>query len=172
MAIATVVTTDSPACEDILLVPSKEVAQEEFGTIELESLVQDMIETEAFAQGVGIAAPQIGVNKRVIVVGFEEGKERYAGKAAIPIIAIVNPKLEPVGDEMEKGEEGCLSVPGVRALVPRYKKVRCQGVAVDGSPIDIVASDFYARILQHECDHLDGRLFTSRVESDADYLKR
>jgi peptide deformylase len=172
MAIVPVIKTGSEINEKLLATASEPINVNEFGTSELSKLIKNLIDTKAATEGVGIAAPQIGIHKRVIVVGFDAGNTRYAEKDPIPVIVIVNPVLEPMGDEKEKGEEGCLSVTGVRALIPRYKKVSCRGFDVNGQPLNFEADGFYARILQHECDHLDGQLFTSRVESEDDWLMR
>jgi peptide deformylase len=172
MAVIPVVKVGDNAGEDVLSKVSREVKKEEFGTQELEKLIDNLKDTKDAEEGVGIAAPQIGVGKRVIVVGFKEGNTRYEGRAPIPVTVIINPVLDALGDEIEKGEEGCLSVPGVRALVPRYKKVHCAGFDRCENRLEFEASDFFARILQHECDHLDGKLFTSRVETEKDYIKK
>jgi peptide deformylase len=140
-----------------------------FGTRELKDLIENMLDTMRSGNGVGIAGPQIGVNLRVIVVGFEKS-DRYPGEEPIPIRVIVNPKFEVLDATKEKGVEGCLSVPGVRGLVPRFKSIRYGGYDVEGNPIDFEASGFHARIVQHECDHLDGILFTARVEDKKDFI--
>jgi len=159
MTITSVVQEGNP----ILFRISEPVTQ--FGTVELKSLIADMLDTMVATQGVGIAAPQIGVNKRIILVGFEKN-DRYPGRDPIPLQVVVNPQLEIVDPTLEKDWEGCLSVPGRQGCVPRHRALVCKGFDPDGKPVRIEASGFHARIFQHECDHLDGRLFTSRVEND------
>ncbi len=144
-----------------LAIASSEVKA--FGTAGLITLIDDMKETMREENGVGIAAPQIGVNLRVVIVGFERS-DRYPGQEPLPEIAIVNPKIDIIDTTLEEDWEGCLSVPGVRGLVPRFRGIRCSGFDVEGNPISFEATGFHARIVQHEVDHLDGILFTARVE--------
>jgi peptide deformylase len=136
-----------------------------FGTAELRQLVEDMVDTMRAADGAGLAAPQIGVPLRVVIFGADDGlpNPRYPDQPPVPRTILVNPLLEPLGDEMEEGWEGCLSVPGLRGVVDRYRRLRYRGFDVDGHPIDRVAEGFHARVVQHECDHLDGILFPMRV---------
>ena len=112
--------------------------------------------------GAGLAAPQIGVGLRVVIFGVEFNP-RYPEAEPVPHTVLVNPRIEPSGTTVEEGWEGCLSVPGMRGLVPRYRDVRYRGYAVDGRPIDRIASGFHARVVQHECDHLDGVLYPMRI---------
>jgi len=159
VAISSVVQEGSP----VLSIPSVPVT--EFGTLALKTLAADMLDTMIATRGVGIAAHQIGVNKRIILVGFEKN-DRYPGYEPVPLQLVVNPVLEIIDPTLEKDWEGCLSVPGRQGLVPRHRGLVCKGFDPDGNPVRIEASGFHARIFQHECDHLDGRLFPSRVEND------
>ena len=134
----------------------------EFGTAELRQLIDDMFETMHAAGGVGLAAPQIGVGVQVVIFGFDKS-ERYPGAGAIPATILINPVISPLGDDEELGWEGCLSVPGLRGEVPRHTRIRYQGVDPDGQPIDRTVEGFHARVVQHECDHLIGRLYPSRI---------
>jgi len=132
------------------------------GTPELRKLVQDMKETMASLNGAGLAAPQIGVSQRVVICGVESNP-RYPDAEEVPFTVLVNPKITLLTREVEEGWEGCLSVPGMRGVVPRYTKLRYQGFDADGNPIDRVAEGFHARVVQHECDHLDGILYPQRM---------
>jgi peptide deformylase len=136
---------------------------EAFDTPELHELLKDMRDTMEAMQGAGIAAPQIGVSKQVVIFGFDHNP-RYPDAEAVPYTVLINPKLEPIGDEMEDGWEGCLSVPGMRGIVPRYKKLRYRGFDEKGQTIDRTVSDFHARVVQHECDHLIGTLYPMRIK--------
>lgn len=133
-----------------------------FGGEELLRLVADMEDTMADAGGVGLAAPQIGVNLRLVIFGFDRN-ERYPTAPPVPRTILLNPVLTPLGEEQEEGWEGCLSVPGLRGWVPRWKKLRYSGVDVYGQPIEREVEGFHARVVQHECDHLDGILYPMRV---------
>ncbi len=134
-----------------------------FGTPELRTLVQDMFETMDDAGGVGLAAPQIDVSLQVMVFGFESS-ERYPDAPPVPRTALINPTIEILSDTLEDGWEGCLSIPGLRGIVPRYASIRYRGVDVEGRPIVCDAHGFHARVVQHEYDHLIGRLYPSRIE--------
>ena len=134
----------------------------EFGTPALESLLADMRDTMQSLNGAGLAAPQIGVGLRVVIFGFE-ANPRYPEADAVPFTVLINPVLTPLGEEMDEGWEGCLSVPGMRGLVPRYRHLRYTGVNAAGVPIDRTVSDFHARVVQHEVDHLDGILYPRRI---------
>jgi peptide deformylase len=147
--------------EITLFEPSEEVL--EFNTIMLESLLTDMWDTMTAENGAGIAAPQIGVNLRVVIFGYEKNL-RYPDEDAIPQTVLINPVITPIGDEMEEGWEGCLSVPDMRGLVPRFSHIRYQGFDQFGHPIDREVGGFHARVVQHECDHLDGILYPQRIE--------
>jgi peptide deformylase len=133
-----------------------------FDTPELRDLLVDMFETMRAADGAGLAAPQIGVLLRVVVFGFESNA-RYPEAAAVPETILINPVIEPLTDAMENGWEGCLSVPGLRGLVPRYERVRYRGFDERGVALEREVDGFHARVVQHECDHLDGILYPTRV---------
>jgi peptide deformylase len=135
---------------------------EAFGTPELHALLQDMKETMAAKSGAGLAAPQIGVGQRVVIFGVEHNP-RYPDAEPVPFTVLVNPKLVMLTREVEEDWEGCLSVPGMRGVVPRYTKLRYSGFDIDGNPIERVAEGFHARVVQHECDHLDGILYPQRM---------
>ena len=143
-----------------LLAVAQPVAK--FGTPELESLLSDMQDTMRNLNGAGLAAPQIGVGVRVVIFGFEQNP-RYPEADAVPFTVLINPVLTPQGDEQEDGWEGCLSVPGMRGLVPRYRNLRYTGLDAAGAAIDRTVSDFHARVVQHEVDHLDGILYPRRI---------
>jgi peptide deformylase len=137
---------------------------ERFATPELKDLVADLRETMIAAQGAGLAAPQIGVGLRVVIFGFEHS-QRYPDAEPVPYTELVNPVLTPLTGEMEEDWEGCLSVPGLRGLVPRYTRLRYTGFDPDGRPIERDVSGFHARVVQHECDHLDGILYPMRMRN-------
>jgi len=129
---------------------------------DLGALVADMNDTMRALSGAGIAAPQVGVSLRVVI--FEVTvNPRYPGVSPIPYTVLVNPQLTPLGEEQEEGWEGCLSVPGLRGLVPRFRKLRYQGFDLEGAAIDRTVEGFHARVVQHEVDHLDGILYPQRV---------
>ena len=136
---------------------------EKFDSPELHELLADMRETMAAMNGAGIAAPQIGVSQQVVIFGIDHNP-RYPEAEAVPFTVLINPTLEPIGEEMEDGWEGCLSVPGMRGEVPRYKQLRYRGFDEKGRPIDRTVSDFHARVVQHECDHLIGILYPMRIK--------
>lgn len=135
---------------------------ERFGTPELESLLNDMLDTMEALDGAGLAAPQIGVSLRVVIFGVK-GNPRYPQAEEVPYTVLVNPRIAALDESMEEAWEGCLSVPGMRGLVPRYRHIRYQGQDQYGSAIERVCSDFHARVVQHECDHLDGVLYPMRI---------
>ena len=136
----------------------------EFGTPELRELVRDMDDTMRSLNGAGLAAPQIGVSLRVVI--FEVTRNpRYPDVGEVPYTVLVNPELTPLGDETEDGWEGCLSVPGLRGLVPRHRRLRYRGVDLEGRLIDRTVEGFHARVVQHEVDHLDGILYPMRLRS-------
>ena len=135
---------------------------EVFDTPELHALLEDMHDTMIASQGVGLAAPQIGVDLRVVVFGFDSNP-RYPNEAGVPYTVLINPVLTPLSDEMAEGWEGCLSVPGLRGSVPRHTRLRYTGVDPVGQPIDRTVEGFHARVVQHECDHLDGILYPQRI---------
>jgi peptide deformylase len=133
-----------------------------FDTPELHTLVADMFETMAAAQGAGLAAPQIGVDLQLVIFGFDR-VERYPDAPPVPKTVLLNPVITPLDDVMEEGWEGCLSVPGLRGVVPRIARIRYRGVDLQGQPIVREADGFHARVVQHECDHLIGRLYPTRM---------
>jgi peptide deformylase len=133
-----------------------------FETPELEGLLTDMRDTMRAQNGAGLAAPQIGVGLRVVIFGVETNP-RYPEAEPVPFTVLINPELTPMGEEMEEGWEGCLSVPGMRGLVPRYRQLRYTGFDTAGRPIERTAGDFHARVVQHEVDHLDGILYPRRI---------
>ena len=134
-----------------------------FGAAELENLLNDMRDTMHDQKGVGLAAPQIGVGLRVVIFGFDSNP-RYPEAESVPYTVLINPVLTPIGEDQEEGWEGCLSVPGMRGLVPRYRNLRYTGLDAAGMPIDRTVSDFHARVVQHEVDHLDGILYPRRIQ--------
>jgi len=144
-----------------LLERSRDV--ERFSTPELRALLDDMRETMIAAHGAGLAAPQIGIGLRVVIFGFEHN-ERYPDAEPVPYTELINPVITPIGDAIEEGWEGCLSVPGLRGRVPRHKRIRYSGFDPEGKRIQRDAIDFHARVVQHECDHLDGILYPMRID--------
>lgn len=135
----------------------------DFSDVALQGIVSDMLDTMQDKGGVGIAAPQIGHNLRIIMFGFESN-ERYPNEKPVPFTTLINPVIEILSDELIDGWEGCLSVPGLRGLVPRYKKIQYHGYDLHGKAITRIAENFHARVVQHECDHLDGILFPRRIK--------
>ena len=133
-----------------------------FGSSELDTLIADMFETMHAADGVGLAAPQIGVDLQLVIFGFEHS-ERYPDAPEVPQTILINPLITPLSHDMEEGWEGCLSVPGLRGAVSRYSLIRYEGVDPQGQRIARTAEGFHARVVQHECDHLIGRLYPSRI---------
>lgn len=134
-----------------------------FGTEELRTLLADMRDTMVAAHGAGLAAPQIGVNRQVVIFGTGQVSPRYPTEPAIPPTVLINPVITPAGDGQTDGWEGCLSVPGLRGLVPRWSEVRYTGFDEDGRPIDRTVGGFHARVVQHEVDHLLGVLYPQRM---------
>ena len=134
----------------------------EFDTPSLHALIADMFDTMHAANGAGLAAPQIGVNLQLVIYGFKKN-DRYPDAPAVPETVLLNPVLEPLSDDMEDGWEGCLSVPGLRGVVPRHARLRYSGVDPYGKLIDREVDGFHARVVQHECDHLIGVLYPMRV---------
>jgi peptide deformylase len=135
---------------------------EAFDTPELHALIADLRETMAAANGAGIAAPQIGVDLAVVIFGFERN-ERYPDAPPVPQTVLVNPRIDVLDATEEEGWEGCLSVPGLRGIVPRPRRIRYAGFDERGQPIEREAEGFHARVVQHECDHLIGTLYPMRV---------
>jgi peptide deformylase len=134
----------------------------EFDTPELHALIADMFETMEAAQGAGLAAPQIGVDLQLVIFGF--GKiQRYPDEPPVPRTVLINPVIEALEDTLVEGWEGCLSVPGLRGVVPRLARIRYRGLDPTGRPLERGAEGFHARVVQHECDHLIGRLYPTRM---------
>ena len=144
----------------ILLEVAKPV--EKFNTSELDSIIEDMIDTMKENDGAGLAAPQIGLGMQLVIFGFDSN-ERYPEADQVPFTVLINPVITPIGDEEEDGWEGCLSVPGLMGVVPRFKKIRYQGKDQNGNEIDREVDGFHARVVQHECDHLIGKLYPMRI---------
>jgi peptide deformylase len=134
----------------------------EFDTPELHALIADMFDTMAAAKGAGLAAPQIGVDLQLVIFGFAKS-ERYPEAPPVPETVLINPTITPLTEELEDGWEGCLSVPGLRGVVPRHGRIRYTGFDPLGRPIEREAEGFHARVVQHECDHLIGRLYPTRM---------
>ncbi len=134
-----------------------------FDTPELHALVQDLLDTMRAVNGAGLAAPQIGVDLQVVIFGSGALNPRYPQAPVVPPTVLINPTLTPLSDKMEEGWEGCLSVPGLRGVVPRHAHLRYQGWDAQGGLIDRTVSGFHARVVQHECDHLFGKLYTMRI---------
>ncbi|MEO6800281.1 MAG: peptide deformylase [Rhodanobacter sp.] len=145
-----------------LLRIAQEVPASMFGSAELDTLIADMFETMHHADGVGLAAPQIGVDLQLVIFGFEHS-ERYPDAPEVPQTILLNPAITPLSRDMEEGWEGCLSVPGLRGAVSRFSLIRYEGVGPKGERIERTAEGFHARVVQHECDHLIGRLYPSRI---------
>ena len=144
-----------------LLRMAQEVPQ--FDTDALHLLVSDLLDTMRAANGAGLAAPQIGVDLQVVLFGSEERNPRYPDRPLVPRTVLVNPTITPIGDEQELDWEGCLSVPGLRGVVPRWGRIRYTGWDAFGDPIDRTVDGFHARVVQHECDHLWGKLYPMRM---------
>lgn len=140
----------------------------EFGTRALLELLADMDDTMRALDGAGLAAPQIGVSLRVVIFEVQRNP-RYPEAGEVPYTVLVNPELTPLGDELEDGWEGCLSVPGMRGLVPRHRRLRYRGCDAFGRPIDRTVDGFHARVVQHEVDHLDGMLYPMRMRNLDDF---
>ncbi|MCP3018677.1 peptide deformylase [Cupriavidus basilensis] len=134
-----------------------------FNTPELRILIDDMFDTMDHANGAGLAAPQIGVDLQVVIFGFDRNP-RYPDAPTVPKTVLINPELTPLGEEQDEAWEGCLSVPGLRGVVPRFTRLKYTGFDVMGGRIERVAEDFHARVVQHECDHLQGILYPMRVK--------
>ena len=135
----------------------------EFDTPALLALVEDLFDTMRAADGAGLAAPQIGVDLQLVIFGSGAVNPRYPDAPAVPRTVLCNPVVTPLSDEEEEGWEGCLSVPGLRGVVPRWRRIRYSGFDPYGDPIEREVEGFHARVVQHECDHLDGTLYPMRV---------
>jgi len=139
---------------------SKPVAR--FGSPELSELLQDLRDTMAHLNGAGLAAPQIGAGLRVVIFGVQSNP-RYPGIEEVPDTVLINPEIQPLSDELEEGWEGCLSVPGMRGWVPRWRRLKYKGFDEEGKPFEREVEGFHARVVQHEVDHLDGVLYPMRI---------
>jgi peptide deformylase len=143
-----------------LLERSREVTN--VGSPEIAALLEDMRDTMRAENGAGLAAPQIGVGLRVVIFGVDRNP-RYPDAESVPYTELINPVLTPLSDEVEDGWEGCLSVPGFRGVVPRYIRLRYRGLDPFGAVVERDVEGFHARVVQHECDHLDGILYPMRI---------
>jgi len=157
--------------EPCLLLKAQPVTQ--FNTRELHDLIKDMEDTMQAMNGAGIAAPQIGISLKVVIFGKNPESQtinpRYPDADIVPYTVLINPTLNPISEEIEDGWEGCLSVPNMRGIVPRYKNLQYSGVNQYGQQIDRVVSGFHARVVQHECDHLEGVLYPMRIKNLKDF---
>ena len=154
--------------DPLLLRDSIPIPINQISSIEIQTLIDDMLETMYSRNGAGLAAPQLGVNKQIVVFGFEKNI-RYPDAEPIEQTILINPTITIIDHQEEEDWEGCLSVPGIRAKVPRYKKLRYQGYDRAGKPIDRTVEGFHARVVQHECDHLFGTLFPMRVKDFSNF---
>jgi len=141
----------------------------DFSGPELAALLQDLRDTMAHLNGAGLAAPQIGVDLRVVIFGSDDVNSRYPDAAPVPGTVLINPELEPLSEEIEEAWEGCLSVPGLRGVVPRWSKLRYSGFDEHGRHFERAVEGFHARVVQHECDHLDGVLYPMRMRDLANF---
>lgn len=164
MAIRSILKMGDP----LLLRDSTPIPINQISSIEIQTLIDDMLETMYSRNGAGLAAPQLGVNKQIVVFGFEKNI-RYPDAEPIEQTILINPTITIIDHQEEEDWEGCLSVPGIRAKVPRYKKLRYQGYDRAGKPIDRTVEGFHARVVQHECDHLFGTLFPMRVKDFSNF---
>jgi peptide deformylase len=149
--------------DPLLLEVADLVSPQMITTPKIQDVIQDLLDTMHAANGAGLAAPQIGIPLQIVVFGFEKN-QRYPNEAPVPQTILINPIITPIGLSIENGWEGCLSVPGLRGLVPRFQEIRYQGLNESGQAIDRVVSGFHARVVQHECDHLIGKLYPMRIE--------
>jgi peptide deformylase len=140
------------------------VSPEAIRSPDIQRLIDDMFETMEDHDGAGLAAPQVHVSRRIVIYGVEHNP-RYPDAEPVPMTVLVNPRLKPVGTEQDEDWEGCLSVPDLRGMVPRYTTVRVEASDRDGRPLGFTATGFHARVVQHECDHLDGRVYLDRMRS-------
>ena len=159
MTIRTILKMGTPS----LLERSQEIDPATILSPEIQSIIQDLQETMVFANGAGLAAPQIGINLQIVIFGFEKSV-RYPDAPAVPNTVLINPVITPLSQILEDGWEGCLSVPGLRGVVPRYQQIRYQGRNGNGEMIDRQVDGFHARVVQHECDHLWGTLYPMRIK--------
>ncbi len=160
MAILKVARLGNPVLRKI----AEPVSPEAIGAPSIQQLIDDLIETMAEYDGAGLAAPQVHVSKQIVV--FEvEGNPRYPDAETVPLTVLINPKITPTTQRVEEDWEGCLSVPDLRGKVPRYTQVRIEAYDRHGKKLNYVAKDFHARVAQHECDHLVGKVFLDRMRS-------
>jgi peptide deformylase len=148
----------------ILRQVAEPVSPEAIRSPEIQRLLDDMLETMADHDGAGLAAPQVHVPRRVVIYGVDENP-RYPDAEAVPFTILMNPRITALGDEQEEDWEGCLSVPDLRGLVPRFTRVRVEAYGSDGKQLRFDAAGFHARVVQHECDHLDGKVYLDRMRS-------
>lgn len=146
-----------------LLRVAEPVEPEQFGSAALDELIADMFETMAAVNGAGLAAPQIGVNLQLVIFGTNAVNPRYPDAPLVPRTVLINPEITPLGPDEDQGWEGCLSVPGLRGLVPRWSRIRYSGFDPSGEPVERTVDGFHARVVQHECDHLIGKLYPMRI---------
>jgi peptide deformylase len=142
------------------------VSPEAIGAPEIQRLIDDLLETMDDHDGAGLAAPQVHVSRRVVVYGVR-ANPRYPDAEEVPLTVLVNPRITPLGEEQNEDWEGCLSVPDLRGMVPRFSRVRVEAYGRDGRRLGFTAEGFHARVVQHECDHLDGRVYLDRMRSMA-----
>lgn len=140
------------------------VPPDAIGSREIQQLVDDMLDTMEDEDGAGLAAPQVHVSKRIVIYGVRQNP-RYPDADDVPLTVLINPIITPVGTAQEEGWEGCLSVPDLRGMVPRFTRVSVEALGRDGAPLRFTADDFHARVVQHECDHLDGKVYLDRMTS-------
>jgi peptide deformylase len=143
---------------------AERVSPEAIPTPDIQRLIDDMLETMAEYDGAGLAAPQVHVSRRIVLYGVEQNP-RYPEAEAVPLTVLVNPTVTPLGAEQDEDWEACLSLPGLRGRVPRYTRVRVEAWGRDARPLDFTAAGFHARVVQHECDHLDGIVYVDRMAS-------
>ncbi len=153
--------------DPVLRKPAEPVNPGDVTSPDIQRLVDDMTETMRDSEGVGLAAPQVNVPQRVILIEVRGGNPRYPERDEIPLTALINPEIAPIGDEMEGGWEGCLSIPDLRGVVPRYTRIAVSALDRNGKPVKFEAGDFFARVIQHEVDHLDGIVFLDRMKNFA-----
>jgi len=146
----------------VLRQEAEPIPPEQIASPEVQDFIDDMIETMYDYDGAGLAAPQVHVSKQIVVMEVSQNP-RYPNAPAIPLTVYINPEITPLTEEMDEDWEGCLSVPGLRGRVPRYTKIRLRAYDRDGQRVDFVAEGFHARVIQHECDHLWGKLYIDRV---------
>ena len=148
----------------ILRQVAEPVSPEAIGSPAIQRLIDDMLETMEDHDGAGLAAPQVHVSRRVVIYGVEENP-RYPDAESIPLTVLLNPRITPIGEEQEEDWEGCLSVPDLRGRVPRFTRIRVAAYGRDGKSLRFDAEGFHARVVQHECDHLDGKVYLDRMRS-------